>query len=184
MLLGAAVAAVGAIGWLRDSGDARDASDVGESGDNRVAVTEGTGPADVPEPTEPAERAGDGDALGDPRTVVAELYDELEAAAAAGDVDALVERLHPAVIELYGEARCREFLGRFAQARPRFRVESASGPEPFDFERDGRTVPVGEALTARIVITVGDESTEPQEAHVAEAGGTPRWFTDCGEPVG
>ena len=105
---------------------------------------------------------------------------ELVAAIRKGDNDFKFARLHPAVIERYGE-KCKDGL---SGAQPDFVIDvvSVGVAEPWDWVTDG--------VTATIVatpVTVKRSSAGgvliDGVIHLAEAEGEMRWFTDCGTPL-
>jgi hypothetical protein len=113
------------------------------------------------------------------------FYDLFQTAVQTGDADTLYARLHPAVLDLYGADQCRAFIDAgFDNPDLTFEVVSVGPLEPWVWERDGRTVDVGDAVALQLVQrTLANPDPAPQEAHVALVDGEIRWFTDCGDPL-
>ena len=106
---------------------------------------------------------------------------ELVAAIRAGDNDFKYARLHPAVIDRYGEAICRAGL---SPAQPDFVMDvvSVGPPEAWDWVTDGVTTTIPDTIPVT-VRRIGDDGTTLVEAviHLADVEGEIRWFTDCGD---
>jgi hypothetical protein len=101
-----------------------------------------------------------------------------------GDVQFLLERLHPVVLERYGARQCRSAVASIAND-PDFeaKVRTVSDPGPYEFASDGQSATVEDTLTVGVTFTNANGSSR-QDAHVAYVDGVLRWFTDCGDPVG
>jgi hypothetical protein len=100
----------------------------------------------------------------------------------------MVDALAPAVIERYGRAACEAQLGGQAPEPSRaFEILEIGPPAPWDYERDGLSTTIGDAIPARVRVTgptpSGDATTEA-ELHVQLVDGQVRWFSDCGTPLG
>lgn len=165
MGLGVVLTLVGVLGSLADSDD---------GDDTPAAPTTLTGPTETPDPTDP---------VPEPETPE-EFYSRLERAFQEGDVDFMIERLHPEVVELYGEQQCRGFLD--GQPPRTIEVVEIGETEPFDFgQRDDVDLVVDDTLvvTIRQSIEGADEPVESESHIVRTDDNTFRWFTDCGEPV-
>jgi hypothetical protein len=104
---------------------------------------------------------------------------DLLAAFQTGDTPYLFERLHPFVLERYGERQCRRHVNGFA-ADPSadWAVLSSSGPAPWDWVTDELTTTVSDTTTVMVHIP----GTGDRELHFAPSEGTWRWFLDCGDP--
>jgi hypothetical protein len=101
----------------------------------------------------------------------------------SGDTPWLFGRLHPAVLEWYGDDQCGSYLETVAN--PTFDIEilSQSGPEPWTYERDGLGRLIFEVYTVQINMSA-DGQTNPVAWHlVLGPDGRYQWFTDCGEPL-
>jgi hypothetical protein len=95
----------------------------------------------------------------------------------------LYDRLHPAVLDRYGEAACQGYINQFEI--PDFDIEilDISGPAMWEYERDELTSTVYNAFTIQANVTSNGEVTE-SELHLAPGiNGLLRWFTDCGDPL-
>jgi hypothetical protein len=163
LVVGVALALVGAVGELA-SDDGGDASAITST----TAVTAGT----TTTTTRP-------DVEADVRAFVVDLA----AAIRGGDAAFLLARLHPAVLERYGEDQCRAVTDGLASPGLDLEVLDVGAPEAWDWQLDGETVStrVDEAVPVRVRRTDG-ASSEETEIHVAETEGVLRWFTDCGDP--
>ena len=116
---------------------------------------------------------------------VQKFLNQLDEAVRKGDTDFRIARLHPAVIERYGEQQCHDFLAS-PQAGPdpsrRDRVERVDKPEPFDFTTDDGAVPIPDAQLVLVKETF-EKKTTTRELHVAKVDGEFRYFIDCGPPL-
>ncbi|MBI2237467.1 MAG: hypothetical protein HYU54_02950 [Actinobacteria bacterium] len=157
-----------------------------------IALDSGEGEASAPSPSPTASPAGSpaaspAEATTPPATPspeVESLEEFLRAFARAfrtGEEDFLLDRLHPAVIDLYGEEQCRAFVAGIQDRTAEFTQQSVEGPTVFRWKVDGSVTRVEDVLTVTITrIREGEETT--QEIHLGIVEGTLRWFTDCGEP--
>ena len=103
----------------------------------------------------------------------------LLAAFQTGDNGYLFDRLHPLVLERYGERQCRRHVNSFvADPSASWTVQSSSGPAPWDWVTDDLTTTVADTWT--VMIDVPNEGQ--REVHFVPFEGTWRWFVDCGEP--
>lgn len=122
---------------------------------------------------------------GEGKRAVQKFLDQLDEAVRKGDTDFRVARLHPAVIERYGEQQCRDFLAG-PQAGPdpsrRDKVERVDKPEPFDFTTDDGAVPIPDAQLVLVKETF-EKKTTTRELHVARVDDEFRYFIDCGTPL-
>jgi hypothetical protein len=128
-----------------------------------------TPPTAAPEPTAP------------PDDLSAEGFaQELAAALEEGDDEYLFGHLHPATIERYGEQSCRAYVAGIEGA-VNWEILGSSGPAPWSYETDGLATTIDDAWT----VTVRQPGAEPEvrDVHYAQANGTWRWFTDCGDPA-
>lgn len=116
---------------------------------------------------------------------VQKFLDRLDQAVRKGDTDFRVARLHPAVLDRYGEQQCRDFLsGPMAGPDPSRadKVTRVDKPEPFVFTTDDGAVPIGNAQLVLVKETFQKKTTE-RELHVASVDGQLRYFIDCGTPL-
>lgn len=99
-----------------------------------------------------------------------------------GDADFLLDRLHPEVIELFGEEQCRRWVETFAD--PTFDIvpSEITGPEGWTWVVDGVSTPIEDAFTVTADFTRQGETAE-QVSHFALVGGVQHFFSDCGDPL-
>ncbi len=113
---------------------------------------------------------------------VSEFASLLAASMRLQDAPFLFERLHPQVIELYGEDVCQSYLSGLSDPTFAIKVEGASGPATWTWEREGQTMEIDNVYTVRVFLTSQGE-TSPVEMHMGLMDdGTLRWFTDCDGP--
>lgn len=102
---------------------------------------------------------------------------------ASGDVQALFESLHPAVIERYGAESCQAFLEQVIEAPAQLELLQVEALDSWNWERDERSTTIPDAYAVQVRITVQGETSQ-QEVHFAlREDGTLGWFTDCGEAI-
>ncbi|NIM95372.1 MAG: hypothetical protein GTO18_16880 [Anaerolineales bacterium] len=130
------------------------------------------------------EAAGSGEETPVPTESAAEeFYDAFNAAMAAGDAGALVDMLHPAVIELYGLEACQAYLASIIDTTVSVEVVQEIGFGPWLWEIDGTSTLIEDVYTLAINVTAQGE-TRAIESHVGLLDdGSLGWFTDCGEPL-
>ncbi len=98
-----------------------------------------------------------------------------------GDEVLLFDRLHPVVLERYGEEQCRTYLETLEVPDLVLEFRDVTGPEPWDWTLDDLTTPFAEAYTVTLYNSQAGGETE---LHLVLVGGELRWFTDCGDPIG
>lgn len=103
------------------------------------------------------------------------------AAIRGGDADFLLERLHPVVVELYGERTCLRHLKEFRDKTIVITLVSARGPGVFRWAVDGHEEDVPDVLTVKVAFDRQGEG-DRQRIHLGIVGSELRWFTDCGTP--
>jgi hypothetical protein len=111
----------------------------------------------------------------------AEFAAELAAAITAGRTNYLVEHLHPAATERYGERQCRNYVrSQVAGDNANWEIQD-SRPEAWDYASDGQTTNIADAWA----VTIRQPGADPEmrDLHFGPADGTWRWFTDCGDPA-
>jgi hypothetical protein len=108
----------------------------------------------------------------------AEFLELLAAAYRADDVDFLVSRLNPAVIERFGVDACRANLTFVPDPTAAFTVKSVSAPQPYDYKTDTRTTTVPDTLFVD-VDQAGGGSTQAVTVHLTPVGGKLTWFRNC-----
>ena len=98
------------------------------------------------------------------------------------DVDTLITRLHPEVLERYGVDQCRAYVA--TQGDPSFELSLVAAGDPFvwTYATDGQSVEIVDTFTATVDQTRGAE-TARRDIHLAHYEGEIRWFSDCGAPV-
>lgn len=99
-----------------------------------------------------------------------------------GDVGWLLTRLHPAVIQRYGEAQCRDYI-RSSVLDPtmRLQVSAVTGPGAWVWSSDDRSTSVDEVyrIDAHRFLR-GSETTG--NLWLANVDARLTWFADCGTP--
>lgn len=116
-----------------------------------------------------------------PRAEAQKFLDELDAAVRQGNIDVRVARLHPAVIERYGEQQCRDFLaGQPPDQTRRDRVKTVSKEQPFQYSDDG--APPVNTVVVHVKATVQSKKGD-RNLHLARANGGLTYFIDCGNPL-
>ena len=111
-------------------------------------------------------------------TFTTDLVDAMQ----SQDVTFLFDRLHPAVLDIYGADACQAYLGSIA-GYSNIGVLQLSGPGDWVFERDGTSTPIQDAYTIEANFTLPEGQVNPAVAHFALMDGEMSWFTDCGDPL-
>lgn len=110
----------------------------------------------------------------------------------SGDVEFLVARLHPAVIERYGEAACRVSINRQAPDPVwKLTVEKVSELGLYEYRSDGHSTMINSAYTVTAFRTSSNQTQGQSgpaaggtsDIHLALVEGKLRWFSDCGDPL-
>ena len=78
-----------------------------------------------------------------------EFITRLDQALRARDIEYMIARLHPAVIERYGEAACRANFER-TESLARKVTGAATGPAPYDWTTDGQTETIPDTYTVPV----------------------------------
>jgi hypothetical protein len=104
------------------------------------------------------------------------------AAIRTGDKRFLFERLHPAVVEFYGEQACRVYLRDFIVPDSEFVYRSAAEPAEFTWVADGTATLVQDVVNVDVT-AVSEEGEIDRVIHLGIVEGSLRWFADCGDPV-
>ena len=113
-----------------------------------------------------------------------QFLDQLEAAVRQGNTDVRVGRLHPAVIDRYGEQQCRDFLSaQPSDTTRRDRVTRVGKPEAFEYDTDNLTVTIPDAIPVHVRGTRMGKKAD-QNLHLARVNGELTYFVDCGVPIG
>jgi cell division septation protein DedD len=110
--------------------------------------------------------------------LVAAFIERFASAIAAGDVDALVATLHPAVVETYGESVCRSFTEREILALGDYRlVGDVTGPYEKSLDTPQGPLPVAGIYEAAVRFTFqGSDFDVTAEFVVAD---TVSWLAVC-----
>ncbi len=112
-----------------------------------------------------------------------EFFAALGSAFADGDVRFLLPRLHPFVLDRYGEEQCRASLGALDVPDYAVEVLAVQGDGSYVYETDDVRRRVHGATTVRVRFTEDGETFVETDVHVVLQDGRYRWLTDCGTPV-
>ncbi|HJS27309.1 MAG TPA: hypothetical protein VJ913_09325 [Actinomycetota bacterium] len=104
------------------------------------------------------------------------------AAIRTGDERFLFDRLHPAVVEFYGEQACRVYLRDFIVPDSEFRFVAAADPAQFTWVVDGRATLIPDVVDVDVT-AVSEDGEIDRVIHLGLVEGYLRWFADCGDPV-
>ena len=104
------------------------------------------------------------------------------AAIRSGDERFLFDRLHPVVVDVYGEQACRVYLSDFVVPDSEFRYRSAAEPAEFTWVADGMATLVQDVVNVDVT-AVSEEGEIDRVIHLGLVEGSLRWFADCGDPV-
>jgi hypothetical protein len=144
-----------------------------------VAAALWLGSDDDPDAAAPAEANGvDEDAAESPEG----FLPVLSAAIRTGDEGFLFDRLHPVVVDVYGERACRVYLRDFVVPNSEFRFRSAAEPTEFTWIADGMATLVQDVVNVDVT-AVSEEGEIDRVIHLGLVEGSLRWFADCGDPV-
>ena len=97
-------------------------------------------------------------------------------ALSGGDAAFLKSRLHPAVVERYGDAQCSAFVAA-ANTPTTIAAKGVDPPSVYAWQTDGVTRDVPNVNSVPATRDGADITL-----HLALLDGTWRWFTDCGTP--
>lgn len=115
---------------------------------------------------------------------VQNFYERFNTAMAAGDAGFLLESLHPAVIERYGEAGCLAWLEEVVAVPRTVAVLEVAGFGVWRYATDGQAAEIEYVYTVAADVTLADGSVNTIETQVAlREDASIGWFTDCGEPL-
>lgn len=99
------------------------------------------------------------------------------------DVSFLLGRLHPRVLELYGQEACAAYVPSVINPDFELTIRESSGPETWEWVIDDVTSEIADSYAVEVSRMEGGQ-TLIQEIHVARrAEGDIGWFTDCGDPL-
>ena len=110
------------------------------------------------------------------------FFDLYSQAMQMGNAGFLLDRLHPVVIDMYGEPACQTRVEGLLEPTLQAQVNSVEGPMPWLFERDGQVHEIRQTYNVDLTITVGGEPSDRQ-VHLEQIDGLQTWFTDCGDPL-
>ncbi|HEY4396147.1 MAG TPA: hypothetical protein VGO28_00605 [Acidimicrobiia bacterium] len=116
------------------------------------------------------------------KSEVQKFLNELDAAVRDGNTDLRAARLHPAVIERYGEQQCRDFLAGQQDKTRRDKVKEVGKAESFEYATDNLAVTVADALPVQVQSTIKGKKGE-RDIHLARVNGQLTYFIDCGGPL-
>jgi len=101
----------------------------------------------------------------------------------AVDVDGLLALLHPAVLDLYGQDACQDYLSSVIDNTIQIEVLQLQALEPWTWEIDGHSTLIEDAYSIQAGVTAGGQTIQ-QSMHLGLVeDGSINWFTDCGEPL-
>jgi len=110
------------------------------------------------------------------------FFDAFETAVRTGDRGFLLARLHPVVIERYGQSQCEAFVAQLVDPTVDLQLVSVEGPATFDYASDGLSTPVPDTYVFNVDGTATGRAG-PRQYHLALVNGAFRTFSDCGTPV-
>jgi hypothetical protein len=116
------------------------------------------------------------------KTEAQRFLNELDKAVREGNTDFRVGRLHPAVIERYGEQQCRDFLAMQVDKTRRDRVKRVGKPESFEYATDSDTVTIPDSIPVQVRNTSKGKKGD-RNLHLARVNGQLAYFIDCGTPL-
>lgn len=181
MIAGGALAIIVGASALATDGD--------RDGSSTAATTVETTTTATPPTTVASSRPATSTPTSTPTSVPAELEAPSEFvtvfgdAIAAGDVETLLARLHPAVPSHYGEDVCQAYLASLPKDPSTYEVARVGPLAQWTWEVDDAAIPIDDAAEMSLRRTTGGTTTE-QVAHFAVVDGEWRWFTHCdGTPM-
>jgi hypothetical protein len=107
----------------------------------------------------------------------------LGAAIRTGDTEFLVSRLHPAVIERFGEATCRAEVATLHDPTSQFTVKSVGTAETWNWTIGKQSTPIANAIPLAVTRVAYGQSLSAT-VHVVIIDGKGRWFNDCALATG
>jgi hypothetical protein len=147
-----------------------------------AAATPGATTTPIAGPTATAAATSTADATAAPADIE-EFIEELGAAIAGGRGRFMLQNLHPAVIERYGEQACQNYTAVSSIPGLQLDYINSEGPEPWDWVLDDVTTNIPDAWTVTVRWRQPPDTDEARDVHIAPAEAAWRWFTDCGEPL-
>lgn len=117
----------------------------------------------------------------DPR--LQSFADSFVPALRTNDTTFLFQHLHPAVLNLYGAAQCRDYMNkRGVDQTYNIVIMGVQGPAPWDWVASGISTPVQDVYTLDANVTTQGK-TDRRPIHLALVSNTFAWFTVCGNPL-
>lgn len=98
------------------------------------------------------------------------------------NTDFSLERLHPAVSDLYGVEACQRYLPQVVDPTSNIQIHNIGAPEPWMWEIDDRSKSIDEANSVHAIV-LNRGQTITTEIHLTPVDGLQRWFTGCGDPL-
>jgi len=114
---------------------------------------------------------------------VADFIADYVAAAQTGNSTYFTQRLHPKLVEAYGQDQCLDYNAAFAPD-PAYdiRIEGVSGPADWSLRLDGIDFDFSDVYTVGIELT-DSLGASRSDMHVGMVGDRLYWFADCGDPL-
>lgn len=106
----------------------------------------------------------------------------LAAAIREGNQQFLFRRLHPAVLERFGDEQCRTALEAFDNPSFDLEVQATHPLKRWAWRTDGVRTKIAPAVAVDVIRSSGGAASD-DVVHVAHVGTQLRWFTDCGDPI-
>ena len=116
-------------------------------------------------------------------TAVEEFVATFNSSFEAGDVAGLMELLNPGVIERYGSAGCRAYLGQVIENPIQLEVISVYEFGEWNWERDDVSALIQNTYTVEVAVTSRGETTRSEIHFAVGPDGSLSWFADCGDPL-
>lgn len=108
------------------------------------------------------------------------FYEQFVTAMNEGDAEWPLGRLHPSVVDTFGEEACRTFIDGLFEPTLDIEVTGVGDPAPFSAEIGGRTIEVPDAVPVDIVVSFQGTTLPADTTHLVSIGGLLHWFADCG----
>jgi|GEM_PF-6219576 len=113
---------------------------------------------------------------------VLEFVAQLSAAFQTPDLDFLLERLHPEVLQRYGAQTCQAYLPEIVDPTRSLTVISLVSFGQWQWDSDGLSTVVPDVYVVEMDHTFQGETTR-FEGHFGMVDDMLYWFTDCGTPA-
>jgi hypothetical protein len=110
---------------------------------------------------------------------VDEFLRQLSESLSTGDGSFAISRLHPKVIETFGQDACSQTVPAPDDATFNVQLVSEGPRGPWDWPQpDGSTIRIDDAVTFDVQVT-REGATTPSQVHLVLLDGAWRWFTYC-----